>query len=81
MKAEFQKQFGTPAARAHGAASGASLQTNSIDQLTVRMLPTDPSGQNVNGLNGMAGPFMNPSTPTFQPVFGDPSLDLNYVAN
>ncbi len=73
LTAEFQKQFGTPAARANGAAGGAMLPGNPIDQSTARMLPTYPSGQNVNGLIGMAGPFMNPSAPTFQPVFGDPS--------
>ncbi len=73
LRAEFQKQFGAPTARANGAARGAMLLNNPIDQSTARMLPTDPSGQNVNGLNGMVGPFMNPSMPTFQPIFGDPS--------
>ncbi len=52
MKAEFQKNFGAHAARANGVAGGAMLLNNPIDQSTARMLPTDLSGQNVNGLNG-----------------------------
>ncbi len=73
LRAEFQKDFGAPTAGANGAAGGATLLNNPADQLTACMLPTDPSEQEVNGLNGVAGLFLNPSSTTFQPVFGDPS--------
>ncbi len=55
LKAEFQKQFGAPTARANGVAGGAMLLNNPINQSTAHMLPTDPSGQNVYGPNGMVG--------------------------
>ncbi len=78
MKAEFQNNFGAHAAGGNGAASGAMLQSSHIDQSTAHMLPTDLSGQNVNGQNGVAGLFLDPSMATFQPIFGDPS---NVAAN
>ncbi len=48
LKAEFQKKIGAHTAGANGAAGGAMLSSNPIDQSTACMLPTDPSGQNVN---------------------------------
>ncbi len=78
LRAELQKEFGAPAAGANGAAGGATLLNNPADQLTGRMLLTDPSGQNVNGPNGVVGLFLNPSVTTFQPIFGDP---LGVAAN
>ncbi len=49
------------------------LLSNAVDQLTACILLTALSGQNVNGLNGVVGLFLNLSTTTFQPIFGDPS--------
>ncbi len=72
MRAEFQKDFSAPTAGANGVAGGATLLNNPADQSTVRMLLTDPSEQNVNGSNGVAGLFLNLSATTFQPVFEDP---------
>ncbi len=44
---------------------------NPTDQLTAHRLSTDATGQNVNGLNGISEPFLNPSMPTFQPIVRD----------
>ncbi len=37
------------------------------------MLPTDPTGQSTNGLNGATELLLIPAATTFQPIFGDPS--------
>ncbi len=78
MQADFQKNFGAHAVGANGVASGATLLSNHDNQSTAHMLPTDQSGQNVNGQKGVVGLFLDPSVAAFQPVFGDP---LNVATN
>ncbi len=73
LQVEFQKNFSAHAAGANSAAGGATLLNNPVDHSTAHMLPTAPSGENVNGQNGVAGLFLHPSAATFQPVFRDPS--------
>ncbi len=73
LQAEFQKNFGAHAAGANGVTGGATLLNNHFNQSAACMLPTDQSGQNVNGQNRVAGLFLDPSTAAFQPAFRDPS--------
>ncbi len=71
MRTAFQKDLGAPTADANSAAARAMSLNNPTDQSTARRLPTDATGQNANGPNGISESFLNPSAPTFQPIVGD----------
>ncbi len=67
----FERDFGAPNADANGATTRAALLNDPTDQLTACRLPTDATGQNANGPNGISGLLLNLSAPTFQMTVRD----------
>ncbi len=70
LQAEFQRNFGPRAAGASGPVSGAMLPSDRANLPAAQVLPTDGTGQLLNGQSGAVGPNLDPSAAVFQPTGG-----------
>ncbi len=71
LQAEFQKTYGPPNAVASGVATGTTLLSDHATQSAAQVLPTDRTGQMLNGQHGVVVPNLDPSAANFQPNDGN----------